>query len=566
MLTVANAARGQITMPQDAFTLQFVARELNSLLTGGKISKINQPKKDGLSLLIYTKQGTVKLDIDLSAKHCRVSLGEESESLNPQIAPNFCMLLRKHLQNAEVTSVGQTGFERVLFIDFKCFSEFEVTDMRLYLEIMGKYSNALLTKNGIIVGALKIASLENNAKRVTLSGAKYLLPEKQDKADPTNLQELKAAFGNKCGEAAKFVSESVAGIAYVTAQDIVNIYGEEVTADDVHAFVTKPDFCPCVTYANGEPADFKAVYNEGAKKHENILAAQAAFYSHEVKKKTFADKRRKISSALSAAVKKYEKRLAGIYSKLADCERADEIKLKGELITANIYAVERGSDRFEAVNYYDPDGGKIVIELDKTLTPSQNAQKYFKKYTKMKRTVQVLEGQKRENEDGLYYLKSIEANINSSEDICDLIETEDELIALKLMPAPPKIKGAKKANDNNPYRTYNFDGFEILCGRNNAQNDRLTKSLNQNDMWLHTKSYHSSHVAVISGGREITEGAIKFAAEVCAYYSDARGKDKAPVDYTLKKYVRKPNGANLGFVVYTDFNTILVAPKRHENN
>lgn len=553
-------------MPQDAFTLQFVARELNSLLVGGKISKINQPKKDALSLLIYTKQGTVKLDTDLSAKHCRVSLGEDGESANPQVAPNFCMLLRKHLQNAEITAVGQIGFERVIFFDFKCFSEFEVTDMRLYLEIMGKYSNALLTKNGIIVGALKIASLENNAKRVTLSGAKYLLPEKQDKADPTDLQELKAAFQNKCGEAAKFISERVAGIAFVTAQDIVNLYGEEVTADEVHSFVTKPDFCPCLTYSDGEPSDFKAVYDEGAKKYESILAAQAAYYSREVKKKAFADKKRKISSALSAAVKKYEKRLAAIYSKLEECERADEIKLKGELITANIYAVERGSDRFEAVNYYDPEGGKMVIELDKTLSPSQNAQKYFKKYAKMKRTMQVSEGQKRENEDVLYYLKSIEANINSSEDMCDLIETEDELIALKLMPEPPKIKGAKKAKDTSPYRTYNFDGFEILCGRNNAQNDRLTKSLAPNDMWLHTKSYHSSHVAIISGGREITDGAIKFAAEVCAYYSDARGKDKAPVDYTLKKYVKKPNGANLGFVVYTDFNTILVTPERHENN
>ena len=212
MATVVQTAfvRNYIIMPQDAFTLRYVVRELNDLFTGGKISKINQPEKDWLSLLIYTRKGTVKLDIGLSAKYCRVSVGENTDTPNPKTAPNFCMLLRKHLQNAEITAVGQAGFERVVYFDFKCFSEFEITPMRLYLEIMGKYSNAILVKDGVIVGALKTASLETGARRVTLSGAKYLPPEKQDKADPTDLKALADAFENKSGDAVKYISACVA--------------------------------------------------------------------------------------------------------------------------------------------------------------------------------------------------------------------------------------------------------------------------------------------------------------------------------------------------------------------
>ncbi|MDE6791275.1 MAG: NFACT family protein, partial [Clostridia bacterium] len=313
-------------MPQDAFTLRYVVRELEALFTGGKISKINQPEKDLLSLLIYTRSGTVKLDIDLSAKYCRVSAGESFDLPNPKVAPNFCMLLRKHLQNAEITAVKQVGFERVIYFDFKCFSEFEIADMRLYLEIMGKYSNAVLTKDGIIVGALKTASLETGARRVTLGGAKYLLPEKQDKADPTDLNALKLAFENRTGDLAKFIADRVAGIAYVTADDIAALYGENATAEQVYSYINDPEYTPCVLYSGGEAADFKARKTEGTKECESLLKAQAEFYTYAVNKKLFAEKKRRLVSALSSAEKKVEKRLAGIYERLAECDKCEEVK------------------------------------------------------------------------------------------------------------------------------------------------------------------------------------------------------------------------------------------------
>lgn len=552
-------------MPQDAFTLRYVVKELDALFTGGKISRINQPEKDLISLLIYTRSGTVKLDIDLSAKYCRVSAGENFDLPNPQVAPNFCMLLRKHLQNAEITAVKQVGFERVIYFDFKCFSEFEITEMRLYLEIMGKYSNAALVKDGIIVGALKTASLETGAKRVTLGGAKYLLPEKQDKTDPTDPEALTRLFENRTGDAAKFIAGNVTGIAFATADDIVEKYGEIVTAEQVYSYVNDPSYTPCVIYRDGEAVDFKARKTDGAKECASLLEAQAEFYTFAVQKKQFADKKRRLVSALASAEKKVEKRLAAIYEKLAECDRCEDVKLKGELITANIYALERGMSKFEAVNYYDENSAKITIDLDARLTPSQNAQKYYKKYAKLKRTAQNLDLQKSESEQRLYYLKSIAGNLEAAESLCDLTETEEELISLSLIPAP-KTDGKKKkkdASEKSPFRKFIYGGYTVVCGRNNLQNDRLTKGLAPTDVWLHAKTFHSSHVGILTEGKSADDGVIKFAAEVCAYYSEAREKDKVPVDFTLKKYVKKPNGAHAGFAVYTDFKTVLVAPDAH---
>lgn len=543
-------------MPQDAFTLRFVAAELNDKLKGGKISRIIQPSKDELLFLIYTRFGTLKLTIDLSAKFCRASLGEKREKEPPAVAPNFCMLLRKHLQNAEILNVSQAGFERVLQFDFKCFSEFEITEMRLYLEIMGKYSNAVLTKDGIIVGALKSTSLET-AKRVTFTGATYRLPDRQDKADPTNPIELKAAFENKCGQATDFIADKIAGIAYVTAADIVENFGENITAEQLYAYVTAAEISPCVT-----ESDFKVRYCKGATPFPTVLEAQAAFYERAIGIKEFADLKRKFLSIIAAAEKKVVKRLAQINEKLEECAKCEDIKLKAELITANIYAVKRGDKKLEAVNYYDENGGTVTVELDPTLTPSQNAQKYYKKYAKLKRTAENLNGQKKTAEDKLDYLNSVRLSLDTAENRDDFSGIEEELISLSLLPPPPKKKGAKP-KEASAYRTYRFKEYIVLCGRNNVGNDRLIKSLSQGDMWLHTKTYHSSHVAVLSERGEPPQDVLKFAAEICAYYSEARQNDKVAVDYTLKKYVRKPNGAAAGFVTYTDFKTIIVAPDAH---
>ena len=548
-------------MPQDAFTLRHVARGLKNLLTGGKISRINMPERDELSLIIYTRSGSVKLEISASAKNNRISLAG-GERPNPQNAPNFCMLLRKHLQNALITDVRQIGFERIVAVELDCFSEFSSAHMTLYCEIMGKYSNIILVEKGVILGALKQTSLEENAKRVLFSGAKYTLPPPQGKADPTDLAALKEAFGGTARDE-KFICAAAEGIAYSTAAEMCAQFGGKATAEQVFGYVNSDEISPCVTYGdNGEPDDFKVrTVRENALPCDDILQAQQIYYDFVCAKKTFEDAKRRTESAVRAAMKKAEKRLAQTDAKLAECLCADEVKLKGELITANIYRLERGMDGFEADDYYSETPRKIEIALDRQLTPAQNAQKYYKKYAKMKRTVEFLSVQREETAARLEYLNSIDAHICAAECTDDLKETDEELIADGLL-KPPAAKGRQKKRQPEaaPLREYEIDGFRVLAGRNNVQNDRLLKSLSPDDVWLHVNRFHSSHVGIVSDGRKVPDEVIAKAAAICAHYSEARGRGRATVDYTLRRHVKKPPRSNAGFVTYTDQSNIIVAP------
>ena len=546
-------------MPQDAFTIRYIADGLKSQLVGGKISRIIQPSRDSLTFIIYTGRGNVKLEACLSAQSPRLSI-TDCETNAPAAAPNFCMLLRKHLQNAQILDVVQPDFERIIYFDFKCTTEFTDTTMRLYFEIMGKYSNAVLCENGVIVGALKTTAISESTKRVLFGGVKYCPPEPQDKISPEDTEALAAALCSFGGDKVRFLSDNVKGICYASALEIVAYYGENPTAEQVKSFIFSDPAAPCVVYADGEPCDFKVRSKaEEQRPYPDVLSAQSAYYSFVTAKRNFTEKRTRLSSALNSAIKKSDKRLAQMRQKLDECRDMETVKLKGELLTANVYAVRRGDSKLEAVNYYDENGGTVTIELDKTLTPSQNMQKYYKRYAKLKRTKLSVEGQLSEAEKQRDYLSCINAHICNAETVEDLEETEDELAALQIIKRAEK----KKKPAAPPYRSYNCDGFKILAGRNNIQNDRLTKSLAPDDLWLHTQKYHSAHVAVIARGRAVPDSVIKIAAEICAYYSDGRGGSKIPVDYTLKKYVKKPSAANAGFVVYTDYSTTLSDPNKH---
>lgn len=547
-------------MPQDAFTIKFVTQELSSLLKGGKISKITQSDRETLTFIIYTKKGTVKLDVCLSARGCRISL-TDCDKPALKAAPGFCMLLRKHLANAEITDVSQIPFERIVAIDFLCTSEFERLKMRLYIELMGKYSNAVLTENEIILGALKTTAIGENTKRVLFSGVKYVLPEPQDKILPNDLPALKAAFGYSAGDKAKFISERVKGVAYSTAADIAETYKEDLTPEKISEYLCGDSYFPCVTYDGNEVCDFKARSSASNKKtYSNILEAQKFYYDCLYEKNVFEEAKKTLTCALTSSEKKLEKRLQSINEKLLDCRDAEAVKLKGELLTANIYAISRGDESFEAVNYYDENGGKIKIALDRALTPAQNAQKYYKRYAKLKRTQETVSCQKSETEEKLDYLNSIRAHICAAESLYDLDEIKEELKKIGLI-KEAETKGQKPKPQ--PFRTYNIAGFTVLAGRNNIQNDRLLKRISANDLWLHTQNYHSSHVAVLTEGRSVPENVLLSAAEICAYYSDGRGGTKIPVDYALRKFVKKPPAANAGFVVYTDYKTVLVEPASH---
>ena len=277
-------------MPQDAFTLKFIAKELSTLLVGGKISKITQPAKELVTFIIYTAKGSLKLEICLSATGCRINLTKE-EVPAPKVAPGFCMLLRKHLQNAQITKLSQIDGERIIFIDLDCTSEFELRKMTLFIELMGKYSNAVLVENGIIVGALKTTAIGENTRRVLFSGAKYTLPEPQDKCSPRDMAQITQILGNADGGKTRLIADKIKGISYATALEITSTYGENVSAKQVFDYLNDETSEPCVTFTDGQPSDFKARSSCLQKRvYGSVLEAQTAYYAAINAKKRFDEK------------------------------------------------------------------------------------------------------------------------------------------------------------------------------------------------------------------------------------------------------------------------------------
>lgn len=541
-------------MPQDAFTLRRNALELNEALRGGRINKINQPEKEELSLLIYTGKRTAKLVLNVNASDCGVYFSE-AEQENPLVAPNFCMLLRKHLQGAEILEVAQVGFERIIMIRLGCTSDFSSCERVLYCEIMGKYSNLILTENGTIMGALKTASLDAGCKRMIFAGVKYALPAPQDKIDPRDLEALKSALAGEEGNA-RFLFMRVAGLAPCTAEKIAESYRGGDYASHVQNFIFQSPTVPYLVLRDGKPADFTAYAVEDGLPCESLSDAQCRFYTRKREKKDLDALTRKLSSAVSAIAKKQEKRLAQIFERRRDCADAESNRVKGELLTANLYLLDRGMKECELDNYYD--GSKLKIALDPTLPPAKNAQVYYKKYRKQKRTLEVLAPQEEEVRAELDYAESLLAFISAAAGKEDLKCVEEELFSAGILKAPREKTRKKK--EESSFRAFEKDGFRILAGRNNLQNDKLLKTGSPNDLWLHAQKYHSCHVLIKTEGRAVPDEVLLFAAEVCARYSSGKG-DRIPIDYCPLKHVKKPPKTKAGFVVYNEYKTLLVTPQ-----
>ena len=573
-------------MPQDAFHIRRLVGELNTLLVGGKVNRISQVNKDELTLIIYTGKTTVKLILSANASNARVCLSLTEKEPAP-VAPNFCMLLRKHLQNAEILSVRQHEFERIVEITFHCTSDFSECDRVLYCELMGKYSNVILTEKGIILGALKTTALENDNHRILLAGAKYLYPAPQDKLSPfegagmrSRLENHLSLRSDRVDEEALsfFLFENVYGLALPTAREIVkravlinggveNLLSQSAKVP-LWSFVG--DFCenepnvPCIKWENGSMVDFFAFPVEGGKNTPSLCKAEDEFYTARENKKGFDDKKRKLENAVRSLKKKQTKKLQETLERLKDAEKAENFRIKGELLTANLYRLEKGMTEIELENWYAPEGGTINISLDSTLSPSKNAQKYFKTYNKYKRAKEILTPMLKTEEAEIDYTDSVAAAISSAETILDLKEIETELTEMGLLRAQKERAGGKKKEVLIPFREYEFDGVKIYAGRNNLQNDRLLRAASPDDIWLHTQKYHSSHVIIALEGRQVWDELLLYAAEICAYYSEGKDGDKIPVDYCKRKYVKKPNKSKAGFVVYTDYKTILVKPNAHK--
>ena len=512
------------------------------------------------------------------AEFSRVSLSD-SFNKTAEEAPAFCMLLRKHLSKATIKAVNAVENERIISIDFICKDELgDVSEKSLICEIMGKYSNITLVKDGMILGAAKTTSLDSEYSRKIFPGIKYTLPASQNKIsvnDEENALKKLSEFSG--GDLADFLFSEFVGLSRPTANEIVYRYLSEnkITTDIIILNIADfykyfKNFYYNVTIApnvcgNGKETDFFVCEYKSVSKDfipfETIYKAIDYYYDKKITQKVFDLRRRKIAESLKAYIKKQEKKLQIVNEKILSCADADSNRLYGELILSNLYRIEKGAAVVSLNDYSKEDYPLIEIKLDPTLSPKENAERYFKKYAKQKKTLSAVLSQKKDLQCLLEYLDGISSDIDRTDDIEDFIDIEEELTRIGIV---KEVKKKKDRQKQTKFRTYEYKGFTIFVGKNNIQNDRLTFSADRTDVWLHTKDFHSSHVIVKTDKRDVPEDVLLFAAEICAYYSDARGADKVPVDYTLKKHVKK-SGTQIGLVYYTDQKTIFVTPNPHND-
>ena len=565
-------------MPQDAFTIKYIATELNTALLGAKVNKINQPDPEEVVLHLYTKNGVKRLLISANAMGARVSFTED-EKPNPLTAYGFCMLLRKYLQSAEVTSVTQVGFERIVKIEFSALNDFfESRERALYIEVMGKYSNVVLTESDKILGSLKAFNLDINSLRPLVSGMIYALPVKQDKflPDDVNLSAFLDDIFSKTPidgvNLAQILFDNVVGLSKPTASEIARKYHDNFNGflrgvdvvKTLNDFLTNPKISPCIKVKDGVIKDFFVTDYKIDKfdtiYFDSILEAQTACYKQKEAIRQTGDFKRKLLSIVKKQADKLAKREEIILKKQEDAKDLEDNRLKGELLIANLYRLKDGNSFTEVKDYYN-DYKLIKIPLDKDKSIKQNAENYFKRYNKQKRTLSAVLPQIEELEREKAYVKSLFAELEIAETLSDFIEIENELKSIGFIRA---TKAKKKVNAKPKFLTYNIDGYTVRVGRSNINNDELLSVSNGGALWLYAKSYHSSHVVIEYKGEEFPESVIKASAEICAFYSEARDGGKVEVDYTKRKFVKKPPKSNPGFVIYTNQLSIVVNPLKHE--
>lgn len=555
-------------MPQDAFTLRYLCKELNLILKGGKVNRITQPSNDVLYLTIYTGKRTEKLLLNVNPSSPRIGLAKD-EKQSPLTAPNFCMLMRKHLLSAIIESIELVGFDRIVKIEFSLSGEFfDNIKKTLYVELMGRYSNIILTENGKVLGGNRGINMFDDGVRPLIVSKPYVFPPVGNKKLPTD-QSLSEFFdGQSLDELSKLITSNVQGIAEITAKEIVKTYidkgVDKVNGKDffehLNEFLFKSKLLPCVMKNNEQITDVfiypYSIINGEFLSFDNLYEAEEFYFENKEKIKNFKSKKDRLMSILNSALKKVKKRLTAIKAKEKEALSAEENRIKGELILSNIYQLKQGQKKCVLQNYYDQ--SQVEIELNEFLSPSKNAECYYKKYNKQKRTLSAVAVQKEIAESEQNYYQSVIDEIELCENIEELKIIENELVESGLIKEQKQNKN--KAIEQKAYRNYLVDGYSLKIGRNNIENDKLIGWARANDLWLHAKEYHSSHAIIENNGTKIPEKVIKICAEICAYYSKGRDGGKIEIVYTQKRNVKKPKGAKPGFVKYDSYESIMVEP------
>ena len=570
-------------MPLDGIVLSNIATELENTILNLRIDKIHQPERDEIMILMRSN----KLLLSANPSSPRVAL-VESGSENPMQAPLFCMVLRKYLAGGRVVGISQPHFERMLEISVESVNEMgDLSTKRLIVEIMGKHSNIILVdENGVIVDAAKRISLDKSSLRQVLPGQVYNLPPSQDKIDPrladkSSFMTKMESIGSATAQAA--IYKSYNGISPLAASEIcerakinpsdfietINVESLYESFEKTFADIKAHKYAPKIYMdENGQIKDFSSIElnmwaHLDSTNYDSISTLINDFYrlkdAHYKKSQKTQDLKKLVTNLVERLVKKKEILL----NTLKDIEERDELRLLGELITANIYSITQGQTTATVINFYDESAPEIEIALDPTLTPAENAQRYFKKYNKQKRTFEAANEQIIATNEDLFYLESILNSLSTNLSTQDIEEVRAELREQGFIKKAPATKGKAKpaVKKASPMKFKSSDGFDIYVGKSNKQNDELTMEFAEpHDLWLHTKSIPGSHVIIRTNGETPPNKTIEEAAHLAAFFSKARGGSLVPVDYAEKRYVKKPNGAKPGAVIYTTHNTAYITP------
>lgn len=556
-------------MAFDGIVTRAMVRELQDRILLGKIEKVYQPEADELVFHIHTKNGNVKLLASVGSAHARVCFITENP-VNPPAPLAFCMLLRKHLQGGRITEITQKDSERIIEISLETLNELGFTmSKKLIFEIMGKHSNIVLMDiaSGKIIDSIKRVSFDVNRVRQILPGMIYQYPPAQDKIP---FLEISAEQLEALPADGKAILRSVGGIAPAFAEELALRAGVQRSGylSDVLAAIESPNHADARVYLDesGAPIDFYPVALSELEesctvRHFDDLSSAMEFYFG--KKESSNQGRQKshdLIRSVNALLDKMYLKKKRLSEDLLKAENSEDLRLYGELLTANIHLIQPGMKSVEVTNYYD--GSTLTIPLDVKLSPSKNAQHYFKKYGKSKTAIKEKQIQLDENEAEIKYLESVLSFLENTDDVVEIESIRAELVETGYIRRCRQAGGFKeKKYKPAPYRYTLSNGMSVLVGRNNKENDILTfKTAGNKDLWLHTKDIPGSHVIVQSGGAELDEEAVWEAAAIAAYHSKARTSENVPVDYVPIKYVKKPAGAKPGMVIFTNNRTVYVNP------
>ena len=554
-------------MAFDGITIANIVKELNDTILNGRIAKIAQPENDELLLTIKPAKGQVRLVISASASLPLIYLSRDNKP-SPMTAPNFCMLLRKHIANGRIVGISQPSLERIIRFEIEHLDELgDLCRKSLIVEIMGKHSNIIFcNEKGMIIDSIKHVSAQMSSVREVLPGREYFIPDTMKKENPLGIPEenFTQELLSKPMPVGKAIYNSFTGISPVVAEEICYLAGidssvpaSEMSGDLLaHLYrqftyfmeqVTESKFSPAIYYDGNESKEFSSLLlthfsNYQVKSYDSISEVIRTYYSSRdlitrIRQKS-SDLRRVVQTALERNRKKYDLQLKQL---------RDKYKVYGELIHTYGYNLEEGAKELEALNYYTNE--MIKIPLDPQKTPQENAKKYFDRYNKQKRTFEALSELIKETKDEIDYLESVSKSLDIARSEDDLIQIKEELIESGFIRRKQSAKKVKITSK--PFHYISSDGFHMYVGKNNLQNEELTFHFaNGGDWWFHAKKAPGSHVIVKTNGEELPDRTFEEAARLAAHYSKNSGAEKVEVDYVEKKQVKKPNGSKPGFVVY----------------